>query len=98
MRKVSLCLTLLFVILLAGCAACKCARCRASSVSSTRVPEGGSCGVPGTKTDVSGGGGSCRQNIEDVLAVERRKNLDSLLKSGVITEVEYQNEIEKGMK
>ena len=53
---------------------------------------------PVVQGQTAGGGGSCRQNLEDVLAVERRKNLDSLLKSGVITEVEYQNEIEKGMK
>ena len=33
-----------------------------------------------------------------ILAEERRKNLDSLLKSGVITEAEYQKEIGKDTK
>ena len=30
---------------------------------------------------------------EDALAIERKKNLDSLLKAGVITEEEYQKEM-----
>lgn len=52
-------------------------------------------GEDGLFNDIQSASRQATTDKEDVISEERRKNLDSLLKSGVITEEEYRKELEK---